>query len=174
MKEIKINESDYAFLKELQNELNTQTTDGNADPVFWGVLEDYETLTFEGEGEARIPHDDGAYNLEELVEEIDADSEYFSTCVKDEWNSVDKSSLDDVMNFVNKNWNEGNIIGEPYWVETKDKISRYTGAFITKRACQEYIEHYGYNHNNPRTYAMTAFRNFELERLLKILKAIEF
>ena len=174
MKEIKINESDYAFLKELQNELNTQTTDGNADPVFWGVLEDYETLTFEGEGEARIPYDDRAYNLEELVEEIDADSEYFSTSVKDEWNSVDKSSLDDVMDFVNKNWNEGNIIGEPYWVEAKDKISRYTGAFITKRACQEYIEHYGYNHNNPRTYAMTAFRNFELERLLKILKAIEF
>jgi len=29
-----------------------------------------------------------------------------------------------------------------------------------------------YNHSQPRTYAMTAYHNFELERLLNILKTI--
>ena len=173
MKQIRINESDYEFLKELQHELNTQTNDGNADPVYWGVLEDYEALTFDGDGEVRIPYDDGAYDLEGLVADIDADSEDFGMSVKEEWNSLDKNDVDEVMGFVNKNWNESNIIGEPYWVEIKDQISRYAGAFITKRACQEYINRYGYNHSNPRTYAMTAYRNFELERLLKILKTID-
>jgi len=38
---------------------------------------------------------------------------------------------------------------------------------------KEYIEKYGYNHNQPRTYAMTAYRNFELMHLLKILKNFE-
>ena len=173
MKQISINESDYEFLKELQHELNTQTNDENADPVYWGVLEDYEELTFDGDGEVRIPYDDGAYNLEGLVADIDADSENFSLSVKEEWNSLDKNDVDEVMGFVNKNWNEGNIIGEPYWVEIKEQISRYAGAFLTKHACQEYIKRYGYNHRNPRTYAMTAYRNFELERLLKILKTID-
>ncbi|MBQ9532418.1 MAG: hypothetical protein IJR71_00425 [Prevotella sp.] len=174
MKQIEIPQEDYEFLKELQNELNTQPSDGNAQPVYWGVLEDYEALTFEGEGEARIPHDDGAYSLEELVGEINDDSEFFSLSLKSEWNAVDKNDLDEVMDFVNKNWNERNIIGKPYWVEIKDKICRDAGAFLTKRACKEYIEKFGYNHRNPRTYAMTAYRNFELERLLNILRTIKF
>lgn len=171
---IKVSKEDLEFLKDLQHELNTQTNDGNADPVFWGVIEDYEALTFDGDGEVRIPHDDGAYDLEELVSEIDADSEYFSVSLKDAWTQVDKSDIDEVMDFVNENWNEGNIIGKPYWVEIKQKLSRNTGAFITKRAAKEYVEKYSYNHNNPHTYAMTAYRNFELERLLKILKTMQF
>lgn len=174
MKKIELSKEDFEFLQELSHELNTQPNDGNADPVYWGVMEDYEALTFEGEGEVRIPHDDGAYHLEELVADIDADSEYFSLSVKEEWNSLDKNDVDEVMGFVNKNWNEGNVIGEPYWVEIKGQICRYAGAFLTKRACQEYIKRYGYNHRNPRTYAMTAYRNFELARLLKILKTIDF
>ena len=173
MKTIQISDEDYGFLRELQHELNTQENDWNADPVYWGVLEDYEALTFEGQGEARIPYDDGAYDLEELVAEIDADKEFFSQSVLSEWQSVDKKDLDEVMDFVKDNWNIGNNIGEPYWVEIEDRICRYTGAFLTKRACQEYIRRYGYNHRNPRTYAMTAYRNFELEHLLRILKTMK-
>ena len=39
---IDISQKDYDFLKDLQNELNTQSTDGNAQPVFWGVAETVE------------------------------------------------------------------------------------------------------------------------------------
>ena len=35
MKQIKINEQDYEFLKDLQHELNTQDNDGTADPLYW-------------------------------------------------------------------------------------------------------------------------------------------
>ena len=57
--------------------------------------------------------------------------------------------------------------------EEHSRVSEETGAFLTKRACQEYICRYGYNHSRPHTYAMTAYRNYELARLLKILKTME-
>jgi hypothetical protein len=60
------------------------------------------------------------------------------------------------------------------WVDKKWELSDDTGAFITKRACQEYIDKYGYNHSNPHTYAMTAFRNHEYEKLINTLKTIKF
>ena len=60
------------------------------------------------------------------------------------------------------------------YVEKVKRITPFTGAFLTKRACKNYIERYGYNHNDPHTYAMTAYRNFELVRLLNILKTIKF
>lgn len=30
---------DIEFLRDLQHELNTQPNDGNADPVFWGIIQ---------------------------------------------------------------------------------------------------------------------------------------
>lgn len=36
----------------------------------------------------------------------------------------------------------------------------------------KYIENFGYNHNDPKTYCMHAFRNFELEKLINIIKKI--
>jgi hypothetical protein len=84
------------------------------------------------------------------------------------WKEVDKEWMDSVVDFIHDEMGieECRII----WQEEKTFISRDTGAFLTKRACKEYIERFGYNHYKPHTYAMTAYRNFELERLLKILR----
>ena len=41
---INISQEDYEFLKNLQNELNVQGNDGNADPVYWGISEIYGEL----------------------------------------------------------------------------------------------------------------------------------
>jgi hypothetical protein len=173
MTTIKISDEDFKFLKDLQEELNNQENDGNAAPVYWGIMEDYEALCFEGEGEPRIPYDDGTFTLEELAEAIEDDIDSFTQAEKAEWDAINKNDLDSVMDFVNEHWNEDRTIGEPYWVEIKQQLSRYAGAFLTKRAAKNYIENYGYNHDNPRTYAMTAYRNFELDRLIKILKTID-
>lgn len=37
----KINKSEIEFLIDLQKELNTQTDDGNAQPVYWGMYYRY-------------------------------------------------------------------------------------------------------------------------------------
>lgn len=177
---INISQEDYEFLKHLQHELNIQENDGNAEPVYWGVSEIYEE--FRGEsgdygGEPYIKYDDGKLSLKEAVEEVEdtlnTDDDYDN--VKEKWKEVDKSNPYEVRDFMIKHigsgrWGSIDVI----YIENVRRVSENTGAFLTKKACEEYIKKYGYNHDNPKTYAMTAYRNFELERLLNILKNFKF
>lgn len=171
MRTIQISDEDSKFLEDLQHELNTQTNDGNADPVYWGVMETREVGVPDGCGDERIYLGDGG--TETLEGAIDYIASYL---VDDEtleaWNEVDKTNTNDVIEFCREKL--GMLEVRLVDVEKRSEISRQTGAFLTKRACKEYIDCYGYNHNQPHTYAMTAYRNFELERLLKILKTMEF
>lgn len=172
---IEISQEDYEFLKDLQNELNTQTNDGNAHPVFWGVEETVEECRGDNEdfgGDPYIYFDDGKWTLEEAIEVVKDNIEEYDKDIRDEWNDIDKTSIYDVYEFISNTLKWNNVYGVVY-IEGVERVTPYTGAFITKRACKEYIKKYGYNHNNPHTYAMTAYRNFELERLLKILKTIK-
>ncbi len=171
MRTIQISDEDSKFLEDLQHELNTQTNDGNAEPVYWGVMETREVGVPDGCGDERIYLGDGstetlegavAYIAEYIVDDEDMEA----------WNEVDKTNIDDVVRFCHDKLDSPQV--RIIDVAKKSEISRQTGAFITKRACKEYIEKFHYNHSDPRTYAMTAYRNFELERLLKILKTMEF
>ena len=170
METIKISAEDKEFLRDLQRELNTQETDYQADPIFWGVMETHKVAVPDGNGEPYIyiPVKGDYYPLEdvvEMIEEMDKDEE--------EWNDVDKDDIDEVVDFYNKTTQAEYDGAHVVWLDDEETLSRNTGAFITKRACKEYIERFGYNHNKPHTYAMTAFRNFEYERLLKILKTMQ-
>ena len=175
MRTIQISDEDYEFLKDLQHELNTQTNDGNADPVYWGVMEHRMEAAPEGCGEAIIYMGDGAVmTTEEAVQYINENIAYYNEAVQEEWqekDDIDRDDMPTVVDFLHDEMqlHECRIV----WQEEKDFISRETGAFITKRACQEYIKKCHYNHSKPHTYALTAYRNFELARLLKILRTME-
>ena len=175
---LEISRDDYEFLKGLQHELNTQTTDGNAQPVFWGVSEIFEELR-DGDycGEPYIGYDDGKSTIKEAVEQVEEafTSEFYDIDddVKEAWKDVDKNSAEDVCEFMKNKLGWDDIYDVVYFEKVR-RVSEYTGAFLTKKACQEYINKYGYNHRDPKTYAMTAFRNPELERLLNILKNLKF
>lgn len=175
MKTIEISQEDYEFLKDLQNELNTQTDDGNAQPVYWGVLDTKDVSVPDGCGETYIVYDDGKWNLQEAVKEVE---DYLASLsaekrdgLNEDWEAVDHDSITEVYDFMCLELKWDGL--ELYDFVRENYICEDTGAFLTKRACKNYIEKYKYNHNNPRTYAMTAYRNFELERLLKILREIK-
>lgn len=172
METIEVSREDYEFLKDLQHELLTQANDGNADPLYWGVMERKETGVPNGCGEPYIYIGDGYYdtleNVIDLIEEAIGDDEK----KRKEWDEeTDKTDMDEVAEFYNyiTDSNDAYII----YIKEQDVLSENTGAFLTKRACKEYIEKYGYNHTKPRTYAMTAYRNYEYERLLNILKTMK-
>ncbi len=173
MAKIELPQVDYDFLKDLQHELNTQTNDGNADPVYWVVMESERRGVPEGCGDPIIYMGDcGTMTTKEAVEYIEND--YLSDlddADKEKWADVDKTDMDDVVRFMNENLKRHDV--RVVYERLEEVISRETGAFLTKRACKTYIECYGYNHCRPRTYAKTAYRNFELERLLNILKTME-
>ena len=169
---IEVTQEQYNFLHELQHELLTQPTDGNADPVFWGVMEEKEIGVPDGCGEPRIYLGDGVVNtLEEAVAYVNEWIEDGDNVIKYVWDDVDKEWPEDVVDFIKTYIDmQCRLVS----VDKKWELSDETGAFITKRACQEYIDKYGYNHSNPHTYAMTAFRNPEYETLINILKTIKF
>lgn len=170
---IEINKEDYEFLKDLQHELLTQENDGNADPVFWGVMEKKEVSVHDGCGDySKIVYDDGAWDLKEAVDEVNGCISEYSQDVQEAWGDVDKSDISDIYYFMTETLKWNNVTGLFDFKEI-DELCQFTGAFITKRACKEYVEKYSYNHSQPRTYAMTAYHNFELERLLNILKTID-
>lgn len=168
---IEISKEDLEFLKDLQHELNTQDNDGTADPLYWGVLEEKEEYVPEGCGEPRISHDDGSWTLEEAVKSVNEVINEYDQDTQDEWKDIWKDNAEDVSYFMRETlkWDFCDV----YYVEKVDRISNYSGAFLTKRACKQHIEKNHYHYDNPRTYAMCAYRNYELERLLKILKTIK-
>lgn len=171
---IELSEYDYNFLKELSHELNTQDNDGTADPVIWGVMEDKEVFVPENCGYPKITYDEGTWTLEEAVEEINQSIHEYDTEIQEEWKEVDKEDIYEVCDFMSEKlkWDYYDIV----WAEMSEEINHIQGglAFITKRACKDYIKRYGYNHSNPRPYGMCAYRNYELARLLNILKEIDF
>ena len=175
MRTIRISDEDYEFLKELQHELNTQTNDGNADPVYWGVMEHKMEAAPEGCGEEFIYMGDGVtMTVGQAVEYIDERIGYEDEDVRKEWEEMDGVSRDNieaVAEFLHDTMSETEC--RIVWMEENAFISRETGAFITKRACANYIKNCHYNHSKPHTYAMTAYRNYELGQLLKILKTME-
>lgn len=169
---IEISKEDYDFLKDLQHELNTQDNDGTADPLYWSVLEEQEEYVPEGCGEPRISHDDGSWTLDEAVKYVNDIIIEYDKDIQDMWNDdIWKDDAEDVSNFMIETlkWDFCDV----YYVEKVDRISDFSGAFLTKRACKQHIEQNHYHYDNPRTYANCAYRNYELDRLLKILKTIK-
>ena len=184
MRTIQLTQDDYDFLKELQHELNTQENDGNANPVYWGVIETKQYAVPDDCGETYIVFDDGKWSLEEAVEQVE---DYLASLSPEEkkivniygedstldeqWEAVDHDNITDVYDFMCLECKWQGL--ELYDFTERYELSTQTGAFLTKRACKEYIKKYGYNHSKPQTYAMTAYRNFELGRLLKILREMK-
>lgn len=170
------NKEDIAFLKELQHELNTQENDGNADPVFWGVAVDKREY-----GVDRRYCSDGCsihsseYDVDYDDDELDTLKDYLvenNYCTEDE--IKDMNDLEEICDFLTdeKSLNDFEI---GYYRNMKDVISPETGCFLTKRAAKHHIKINGHNlHNNPHTYAMTAFRNPEFAQLLDILKRVDW
>lgn len=162
---------DIEFLRELQHELNTQETDGQAAPRFWGIIETIKRPSPEGYGEPTFynPDDFLNYTLEEFVQTIEEDFLTNNNDLKSLWEEIDKSDVDDVQDFAN------DVLGldvDIVYMDDVELISQQTGCFLTKRAAKQYLENNYYHHDNGRTYAMTAWRNPEFERLLNILQTM--
>lgn len=165
-----LDKDDIEFLQELAHELNTQDVDCCADPVFWGVG-DYR-VSSDNEGEYCCLYD--TQNCEPIFEEhIDSIDDLKETLIND---------FDVVEEYI-KDFQISDLL--EYAVEELDglEIRNYdlehfitdqTGAFLTKRAAKKHIEGNKHHYTNKvHTYGMTAWRNPEFERLIKIIKKFD-
>lgn len=163
---------DLEFLKLLQKELLTQDNQGQASPVYWGIMETKRREVPNGCGDETVYRLGGHYeplSESELIEYVQEN--YYSDFtdeLKEEWDGIVGEELGrtwDLTDFCDDHC--GGC--ESFEVKYEDELSRETGCFLTKKSAEEYIQRFGYNHSSPKTYAMTAYRNFELERLLNII-----
>ena len=140
----KITKEEIEFLKELQKEMNTQDTIGQADPRFWvvaGTKKEYVGQEY-AEGEELIDceriYADGLeeaikFFKEEIIEEDDEDYEYILE--KEELKSFDSwrfAKIDKHCDKTNENYNEGDeiIIEQNYITDIKELIEALEDADI--------------------------------------------
>lgn len=168
---------DLEFLKELQHEMKTQETDGQAAPRFWGVMETKESVVPPGYGGYlkiidRTGGEAESYNLQdyvdmlkELIEENEMDYETIGGFA-----SLDYDNIEEVAEFA-RNFLDRNV--EVLSLKKNYVLSDQTGCFLTKRAAVKHIELNGHHYCNPHTFGMTAWRNPEFERFLKIFENLD-
>lgn len=168
-----LSKEDAEFLAKLRRELLTQPTDGNRDPRFWGVIEEVTEWGYDAESgqgwaiwdsdlacEVGTKDDAGAV-IAELVDEYEFDPDDFEQLDEPEEIAETANDLCGSHRFTVSYYRVHHKVSEDH-------------LFLTKKACQEYINRYSYNHKNPHTYVMTAERCPEYERLLEILKKTEW
>lgn len=169
---MKLSQEDIEFLKELQRKLKTQETDCQAAPRFFGVMETKRIYGFSDD------YSDGThifdYDIDEFCYEDDELDDALEFLTENEYfNEDDISHVTDLYDLKEILEELGRTV-EIHGYKELDILSEETGCFLTKEACEKHIELNHYHYDNPRTYAMTAWRNTEFERLIKIVENIKF
>lgn len=171
---------DREFLKELQYEMLTQDTVGQADPRFWVVMQTVRQYGVDSDygidGTIITSCDDGdleinADNMEEvfnwLIENFEIDCKFVNGIIY--INNEDEdilSDADDVISYLeSEGYDRYSIVN----YRDNEEIVQNT-MFLTLRECREHIERNHYHYNKPHPYAMTTWRSPQVERLYKILQ----
>lgn len=186
-----ITKDDIAFLKSLQTELNTQPNMGNADPVYWGIMETFEQPTSEDYADSTVLVDESgdiiARDLKDAVrylnDPMDGDMDEITHCVmQDEDTCVIQyqhspeercQSLADVIESLDSSLGDTFGLRLGYLRETHE--IRKDALFLTHKDCEDHLKAYGYNYKqDAHAYAMTAVRCPRYEKLLRILRETDW
>lgn len=163
MKQIEISDEMYDELIALSNELNTQDHRATAMPYFFQIQEEVEIPTSEGCGE-EVWVCDGQICLRT---EEDKKAAVF------EYKGWDLESKSDNKKFEKLSWIDiENILEENYQKHSVTTIHKYHNAFLTEKACKEHIRLNRYHYSNPHDFLQHAFRNPELEMVLKFITGL--
>lgn len=160
------------FLNALQNELNTQEKDCQADPRFWVVAQYEWQTTMPGCEEETHYYDSEAANTYESFEYlIEGIKERFGVAFEDEDGTyVDYSEINNYFDLPDEV--KESITEIPV---AKVHVIKENTFFLTKAECKKHIEKNYYHYNDSvHTYAMTAWRSPQVEKLYKILQEADF
>ena len=185
---------DIEFLKKLSETMRTQEHDCQAAPRFWVVAQSVKEYVGEDYGSyVDLVTEDGDtvienanvknvvdYFMKEYSDEvkehritINHTPSYCDIFVLDKENEEAEEEetlfdIDDVIRF----FEEHDIISDSYYRTVYYNINDASicpdTMFITKESCKNHIRLNGYHYHNPHTYAMTAWRSPEVEKLWKL------
>lgn len=154
-----LNDEQLAFIKETALQLKTQDNRHTDTPIFRiyeeikvekrdGCGDHIERLDYEGAEEHYCDH------CKRILEDNDQDFEKLPTIGEDGCSC--------------------NYIDDAHWtydIELLPSKSVYDGvAFITEKAAQDYLKANSYHFNKGVVYAESAFRNWELQSIINLIK----
>ena len=193
-------QQEIEFLANLQKEMNTQDTLGQADPRYWVIKGSEKEYGIEsGYEDGSMLIEDESYKT--IAEDMPSAMEYIRDNLLDEINSVDgierKIKLVDGINHpcINIYWDdeefEDNIEfynmedvadwlnenGYDYRVANYRIISKIypDTMFLTQKEAERHLKANDYHYSeDAHTYAMTSWRNPETEKLWKIIQQVDW
>lgn len=184
-----ITEAEREFLRELQKELNTQDDCGQADPRFW-VIKGTEKIYGMEDGEIALCSDDVAihgieniieYIRNEILPDINASECAEGMCSILDYGFGDLAiaidderetyGLDELGEWLSEKTREDYCFRT---YEEKSKIYENT-MFLTQKDAEKHLRanHYHYS-KDAHTYAMTAWRDPRMEKLVDILQSVKW
>lgn len=178
-----INEEDIEFLRNLQHEMNTQDTVGQADPRFWVVMETVRQWGYDSDyaDDCCICDSEGneyrGETLEEMLKQFIENDDYdISYTVGDFWVEIDGydseiMTFEDICEYMNATFGKDNL--SVCYYKDVERIVPNT-MFLTKRECEEHIKRNHYHYNKPHSYAMTAWRSPQVKKLYEILQNVDW
>ena len=162
-----LSKEDLKFLKSLGHKLLTQSNDGNADPVFWGIRDYKDVLT--PDGHYIIILDDCEVIFDEYKDDINDLKEYLLSNTDTQNEDIVEADLLDIIDFIE----ESDLDYQIYHYDKVPYLLDNTGAFLTKEAALTHLKDNKHHYTDKvHTYAMTAWRNPEFEQLINILKKL--
>lgn len=156
MKTIQISEEMNDFLVNLSKELNTQSHRGTAMPYFFQIQTKKKIAVPEGNG-IEAWHMDGS--LIESYEEIEE--------AVNEYKDWDEHTTE--FNHLQYDEVESILQEAGYSKVNYDYEEVLENAFFTSKACDEHIKKNSHNLSDPVNYLSHAFRNPEMEMIMKFL-----
>jgi len=173
MKTIKVTDKMYNFLIGLSKELNTQNHRCTAMPYFFQIRTTEQCAAYPGQGGEIWVNGEGdeleteeemrefiqqyIYENDESISHIDDDEAKKEAKVKVD--EMDEYDIEEYLEETHNNWWKVNVTTE----------HKYQNAFLTEKACREHINSNKHHYRSPVDYLTYAFRNPELERVLKFL-----
>ena len=198
-----ITADEIMFLKDLQHRINTQDHIAQADPRYW-VIRDYERYygkdLNDSDGWVIIDTDESGEALvdsKNLTVDTGSGESFLETVIRTTLEEIKDNDMlpeyFDEDNFDAKLWQD-DVVECSYSVETfvenlnefidesdrfaiveYQEIATDTNAFLSHEAAQAFLEsnshHFG---PDAHTYAVTAWRNPDAEKLIKILHEVDF
>ena len=153
-------------MKELGKKMNAQDNRSTQFPLFV-VQELKEVVKADGCGDRTIyVYEEQELSYEQYNEILEMQDEE-DEAVKKEF--VEKSEMFDDIEELDKfnpyDWRAIDVSDE--WV-----ISDMAGTFFTAEACERHIAQNHYHYTQPRSYAISAWRNYEMQELMEHLSAL--
>lgn len=157
-KSIEISNESYEFVKSLISEIETQDNRITAYPILYMIqTKDKQIRPEEYSDEFEWYGNGESYSHDELIELLKDSDKIDSTDIEN-WNEWDIS-------------NSANDIGiEKVYFENIDKFE--SNIFFTEKAIKQHIKSNHYHYNDPKDYVIHAWRNPEVENIIKALKEI--